>query len=74
MNEKTVWMNAYETGYLSGIFPTRREADALNAALVREHGKENWQRNACLNFRLCWEDGQGMHSPPVEVHAEGGEA
>ena len=73
MNEKTIWMNAYETGYLSGVFPTREEADSLDGQLVDCYGKENWSRTACLQFKLCWEDGQGMGSPLVEVHAEGGE-
>ena len=76
MNEKTVWLNAYSTpeNYLSGIYGSRDDADELDAALVEEHGKEQWIRTACLQVRLCWEDGQGLEDLIVEVHAEGGEA
>ena len=73
MNEKTVWMNAYESDYLSGVFPTRNDADEIDGKLVDCYGRENWNRTACLQFKLFWEDGQGLESPCVEVHAEGGE-
>ena len=73
MNEKTVWMNAYSSGYLSGVFPNKEEADELDGKLVDHHGRDKWNRTACLQFKLCWEDGQGLDSPLIEVHAEGGE-